>query len=87
MIFISFVFSYHQKYLLQRYPYILTILDIEPGKPLVQSYVAARLNGYVGGYGSLKDFEAESKKLGLPPKAESYVINMLSKNKKAKVAC
>ena len=49
-----FVFcSYHQKYLLQRHPWLLQALDIDP-EDLVESHVAARLNGFVGGYGKHK---------------------------------
>jgi len=71
--------NYHQKYLLQKYPYILTALDMEPGAGLNRSFVAAKLNGYVGGYGTLKQYESDLKELGLPPKIESYVRNMLGK--------
>jgi len=63
------------------------MLDIEPGKPLTRSFVATRLNGYVGGYGTIGKFEEELPKLGLPAKVESYVRNMLSKNKGRNPGC
>jgi len=59
--------DYHQKYLLQRYPYILSQLDMEPGDQLNNSFVATRLNGYVGGYGTMKAFEKDLDRLALPP--------------------
>jgi len=68
---------YHQKYILQKHATILDDLDIGPGSQLIRSYVAARLNGYLGGYGKLKAFEAEIDDLGLPQNVEQYVRNRL----------
>lgn len=34
----------------------MNALDIEPGTELNNSYVATRLNGYVGGYGTLVNY-------------------------------
>jgi len=69
--------GYHQKYLLQKYPKVLEDLDIGPGSQLIKSYVAARLNGYLGGYGNLKAFEAETDNLGLPLNVEQTIRNRL----------
>ncbi|XP_015769672.1 PREDICTED: peptide methionine sulfoxide reductase-like, partial [Acropora digitifera] len=49
---------YHQKYLLRQHPTLLRSLGLNSIE-LLSSVVAARLNGYVGGYGSLKKFEVE----------------------------
>lgn len=38
----------------------------------VTSYTAARLNGYMGGFGKLTDFEAELESLGLSDEQEQY---------------
>ncbi|ODM94460.1 Peptide methionine sulfoxide reductase [Orchesella cincta] len=65
--------NYHQKYLLQKHSYVLEELDIEPGEELIRSHVAARLNGYLGGHGTRKDFDNECQDLQLPPHVESYV--------------
>merc|ERR1712204_137878 len=46
--------DYHQKYMLQHHPWLLESLDIHPGDFLIKSHVAARLNGYIGGYGNIK---------------------------------
>jgi len=54
-------------------------LEIEPDD-LIPSHVAARINGYVGGYGKKKDFEAEWPKLGLNEKMAEYVGKELNKN-------
>jgi len=79
--------DYHQKYLLQRYPYILAQMDIDPGDELINSFVAARLNGYVGGYGTLSAFEGEKERFGLSPKIISYVQNIVAKAKGPDVDC
>ncbi|XP_029186559.2 peptide methionine sulfoxide reductase-like [Acropora millepora] len=50
--------DYHQKYLLRQHPTLLRSLGLNSIE-LMSSVVAARLNGYVGGYGSLKKFEVE----------------------------
>ena len=44
--------SYHQKYILQKHGPLLTSLGLSRGPQLVASSLAARLNGYLGGYGS-----------------------------------
>lgn len=55
---LNFFSSYHQKYLLRQHPTLLRSLGLNSIE-LTSSVVAARLNGYVGGYGSLKKFEVE----------------------------
>lgn len=69
--------DYHQKYLLQKHGALISSLDIEPGQELITSHAAARLNGYVGGYGTLHDFEAEWEKLGLTNQMAEYVRNVI----------
>ncbi|KAF0291370.1 Peptide methionine sulfoxide reductase [Amphibalanus amphitrite] len=69
--------DYHQKYLLQKHGALLSSLDIEPGDDLIKSHVAARLNGYVGGYGKLQDFDAEWERLGLNNQMAEYVRNII----------
>lgn len=73
--FNSFFFtdSYHQKYLLQQHPWLMNALDIEPGPELNNSHIATRLNGYVGGYGTLPDFETELPSLKLDDKLADYI--------------
>lgn len=71
--------SYHQKYLLQQHPWLLNALEIEPGPELNNSFIATRLNGYVGGYGTPQDFEAELPSLKLDDKLANYVRRAMSK--------
>ena len=71
--FLKFYNSYHQKYLLQQHPWVMNVLDIEPGPELNNSHIATRLNGYIGGYGTLADFEAELPRLQLDDKLADYI--------------
>jgi len=71
--------DYHQKYLLQQHPWVMNVLDIEPGSELNNSHIAARLNGYVGGYGTFAAFEAELPKLGLDEKTADYIRHVMKR--------
>ncbi|MCB0175950.1 MAG: peptide-methionine (S)-S-oxide reductase [Anaerolineae bacterium] len=59
--------NYHHKYLLQHSPQIWAEIREIYGKPSdwIDSTAAARLNAYVGGYGSSIQLEEEIKALGL----------------------
>jgi len=69
--------NYHQKYLLQHHPWLMESLEIHPGDHLIKSHVAARLNGYIGGYGNVKDFNIEAPQLGLNEKMMEYVVRKM----------
>jgi len=62
-------------------------LNIEPGEELIRSFVATRLNGYVGGYGSLENFEQDKDKLALPKQIEEYVRNQIRNKSSSKIDC
>jgi peptide-methionine (S)-S-oxide reductase len=67
--------DYHQKYLLQHTPRVWgDILEIyHTPADWINSTAAARLNGYVGGHGSVAQLEAEIEKLGLSSKAQDHL--------------
>jgi len=71
--------DYHQKYLLQRHAALMNSLDIDPDD-LIGCHVAARLNGYIGGYGSASAFEKECKEWGITEKAVEYARRQSSFN-------
>jgi len=52
--------DYHQKYILQKHGTLLTSIGLSRGPKLVASSLAARLNGYLGGYGTKEDFLGET---------------------------
>ncbi|KAH9362407.1 hypothetical protein HPB48_020183 [Haemaphysalis longicornis] len=55
----------HQKYRLQRQAALYRSLVESGMKDVTRSHVATRLNGYVGGFGTVAAFDAESHRLGL----------------------
>lgn len=63
--------------MLQHHPWLLESLGINPGDELIKSHVAARLNGYIGGYGKAADFATEATKLGLNEKMIEYVSKQM----------
>jgi len=69
--------EYHQKYLLQQEGWLMTQLDLEPGEELIQSHLAARLNGYIAGFGDEATFEGEIGPLGLSKKVADFVIKKI----------
>jgi len=68
--------SYHQKYMLQRHPALCNMLDLDPSvEGLSESHVACRVNGYVGGFGDMANFEAEYRDLDINEKCAAYLRN------------
>jgi peptide-methionine (S)-S-oxide reductase len=67
--------DYHQKFLLRKHPELMKHIKYSTTKELVDSTVASKLNGYVGGYGSLALLEKEIADFNLP----SYAADKLRK--------
>jgi peptide-methionine (S)-S-oxide reductase len=57
--------DYHQKYYLRRYADLVRELSAYDERQFEDSTVAARLNAYVSGYGTLESLEAELDRFGL----------------------
>ena len=73
--------DYHQKYYVRNsqalWPEVArTYGGDEAG--LVASTMAARLNGYLGGYGQLEEFEAIADEMGLSEEGLAHVRRLLS---------
>lgn len=76
--FVYAFFSYHQKYRLQQHSFLMSSIQLKPNtESIVKSHIAARLNGYVVGFGGIKQLEEESEKLGLTGKILDYVRNLV----------
>lgn len=71
--------DYHQKYILKRESGVMRGLSrVYPiHRDIVDSTAAARLNGYVGGYGSPEQFDREIETLGLSPESRKTVDNIV----------
>lgn len=68
---------YHQKYLLQGEPSLIKELELMYPLPsdLINSTAAARVNGYLGGYGTYEGLQVEIYDLGLSPSARTKLLN------------
>jgi len=78
--------DYHQKYFLRRVPELLNELTaIYPAvKNFVGSTAAARLNGYVAGYGARAGLEAELGSLGLSPAGNKRLLALVPESAPAR---
>ncbi len=63
------------------------MLDIKVGLPIIRSRKATRLNGYVAGYGSPEEFEAEWRRLGLCCELVEYIRKIIALNYKKPIGC
>ena len=72
--------GYHQKYRLQQVPQLMEILEaVYPDEgAFVNSTAAARVNGYVGGHGTVATLQAELDTLDLSPEAGAQLLEILS---------
>jgi len=76
--------AYHQKYYLQQVPELMReFRTIYPAvRDLVNSTAAARVNGYVGGYGSLEVLKTEIDALGLSAAGNKTLLEMLQSQRR-----
>lgn len=76
--------DYHQKYRLQQSAeFMAEFRAMYPhGNDFVDSTAAARVNGYMGGYGTLADLQAEIDDLGLSPAARQRLLDMVSRRER-----
>ena len=66
--------TYHQKYMLRNTPLMADIETIYPDEQdWINSTAAARLNGYLGGYGQAETFDRDIKLLGLSADGEEFL--------------
>ena len=75
--------DYHQKYRLQQQRDLLReFKTMYPNmEDLVNSTAAARVNGYLDGYGNLQEIEAEVGNLGLSPGGTNKLVDMVKRAK------
>merc|ERR1712073_28177 len=74
--------NYHQKYLLRKHDWLVAALGLEDDNKMISSHVAARINGYIGGYGDESSFEAERSVLNLTDEVYDYVLEEIQGQKK-----
>ena len=73
--------DYHQKYELRGNDALLSALSSIYPNPddLRDSTVAARVNGYLAGYGTPERLEAEREAMGLPPEAHEELARIVAR--------
>ncbi|KAI6657513.1 Peptide methionine sulfoxide reductase-like [Oopsacas minuta] len=70
--------DYHQKYLLRQQSKILKALGLS-NQQLIESTVAAKLNGYIGGHGDLENVDKDLEGSNLPPEIVDMIKKKVSK--------
>jgi peptide-methionine (S)-S-oxide reductase len=72
--------TYHQKYRLQQDPALLReFRALYPqDEDLINSTAAARVNGYLGGYGTLATLQDDLEDLGLSPETQEKLLELSS---------
>lgn len=80
--------DYHQKHSLRSYPEIMREFGamFPDTKRLINSTAVARVNGYLGGYGSCTSLKGEIEGFGLSQKAKERLTSVVC-GRKASIAC
>jgi peptide-methionine (S)-S-oxide reductase len=75
--------DYHQKYQLRQSATFMDEFAATYPDPLdfVNSTAAARVNGYLGGHGTLANLQAEIDDLGLSPEAQEALLEIVQKRR------
>jgi peptide-methionine (S)-S-oxide reductase len=70
--------AYHQKYYLRQEPYLMREFSVlyPDSEDFVSSTAAARVNGYVGGYGSLETLREELDSYGLSEAGKERLLEI-----------
>jgi len=71
--------DYHQKYELQKCGDILDSLNFSSTNEMINSTVAAKINGYLGGYGSVEQLQGEINTFGLNETMKARLLNKVSR--------
>ncbi len=70
--------DYHQKYKLRHDAVLMCELAAYTPRELVDSTIAARLNGYAAGHGSRATVDADLARFGLSPEAAARVARLVA---------
>ncbi len=73
--------DYHQKYLLRRNPGLMSEISrmYPQAKGFIDSTAATRVNGYLGGHGSVEQLKREIEGLGLTARGQKLLLSMMKK--------
>jgi peptide-methionine (S)-S-oxide reductase len=70
--------DYHQKYYLRRYSNLMSEFDGYSEQTFTDSTVAAKLNGYVGGYRPVEQLAPELEQLGLSEPGRKHLLSLVT---------
>nr|XP_034173566.1 peptide methionine sulfoxide reductase isoform X2 [Osmia lignaria] len=79
--------DYHQKYRLRNHPWLLETTGLTSDEILRNSPLAAKLNGYIAGAGTLDQFNNDLPNLGLSEKAVQYLQKYVIDNQGSGLYC
>jgi len=71
--------DYHQKYKMQPHKNIVKSLGLGAYTELIDSPIACKLNGYLGGYGTVASLKQDIKDLKIPDRVASSLIAMVER--------
>ncbi|XP_012262170.2 peptide methionine sulfoxide reductase [Athalia rosae] len=79
--------DYHQKYRLRAHPWLLDKLRLKSNEDILNTTLAAKLNGYLAGAVSPSEFERELPALGISEEAAEYVRKYVIENQGSGLYC
>jgi len=79
--------DYHQKYKLQAHRNIVKALNLTSYSDLIDSPIASKMNGYLGGYGTVKTLKEDIKSLKIPDKVAPILISIVERNQGPHGSC
>jgi len=68
--------DYHQKFMLRKHKSLINSLGLND-KQLISSHIAARINGYIGGFGTIQNLNDEVKSLGISAEQAKYILEQI----------
>jgi len=71
--------DYHQKYKLQARSNIMKTLNISSYDDMINSPIACKMNGYLGGYGTVASLKKDIKLMNIPDGVASKVIAVVER--------
>jgi len=79
--------DYHQKYKLQANRNIVKALNLSSYADLINSPIACKMNGYLGGYGTVKTLKEDIKTLKIPDRVAPLLIAIVERNQGPHGSC
>lgn len=68
--------DYHQKFMLRKHKSLINSFGLSD-KQLIGSHIAARVNGYLGSFGTIQQFSEEADKWGITDEQKDYILNQM----------